>query len=170
MLAIWTHLCVYQITSFSLSFELCKAGSDNRIHNLFERALTDDKLQKSVLLWRCYLAYEAEIACNASAARRVFFRAIHACPWYGTEICCRNLMFLWLYLHDCLFYHPSISSYFYVANLEQRSFICFLLHLYLILTLYYQSTEEIFSEDNGHLNFVVLLPLQIAKCTIEYKV
>ena len=122
---------------FALSFELCKAGSDNRIHNLFERALTDDKLQKSVLLWRCYLAYEAEIACNASAARRVFFRAIHACPWYGTEICCRNLMFLWLYLHDCLFYHPSISSYFYVANLEQRSFICFLLHLYLILTLYY---------------------------------
>lgn len=66
---------------FALSFELCKAGSDNRIHNLFERALTDDKLQKSVLLWRCYLAYEAEIACNASAARRVFFRAIHACPW-----------------------------------------------------------------------------------------
>ncbi|XP_015689394.2 nuclear exosome regulator NRDE2 [Oryza brachyantha] len=66
---------------FALSFELCKTGSDNRIHNLFERALADDKLQKSVLLWRCYLAYEAEIACNASAARRVFFRAIHSCPW-----------------------------------------------------------------------------------------
>uniref|UniRef100_A0A0D9VLM3 Uncharacterized protein n=1 Tax=Leersia perrieri TaxID=77586 RepID=A0A0D9VLM3_9ORYZ len=66
---------------FALFFEFCKAGSDNRIHNLFERALADDKLQKSVLLWRCYLAYEAEITCNASAARRVFFRAIHSCPW-----------------------------------------------------------------------------------------
>ncbi|KAL6911563.1 hypothetical protein ACP4OV_000368 [Aristida adscensionis] len=66
---------------FALSFEWSKAGSNNRIHSLFERALADDKLQKSVLLWRCYLAYEAEIACNASAARRVFFRAIHACPW-----------------------------------------------------------------------------------------
>ncbi|CAN6279845.1 unnamed protein product [Urochloa humidicola] len=66
---------------FALSFEWSKAGSDNRIHSLFERALADDRLQKSVLLWRCYLAYEAEKACNASAARRVFFRAIHACPW-----------------------------------------------------------------------------------------
>ncbi|KAL6635205.1 hypothetical protein ACP70R_027876 [Stipagrostis hirtigluma subsp. patula] len=66
---------------FALSFEWSKAGSENRIHSLFERALADDKLQKSVLLWRCYLAYETEIACNASAARRVFFRAIHACPW-----------------------------------------------------------------------------------------
>ncbi|KAM0927264.1 hypothetical protein ACQ4PT_002987 [Festuca glaucescens] len=66
---------------FALSFELSKAESYNRIHGLFERALADDKLQKSVVLWRCYLAYEAEIACNASAARRVFFRAIHACPW-----------------------------------------------------------------------------------------
>ncbi|KAF8730247.1 hypothetical protein HU200_017225 [Digitaria exilis] len=66
---------------FALSFEWSKTGSDNRIHSLFERALADDKLQKSVLLWRCYLAYEAEKAGNASAARRVFFRAIHACPW-----------------------------------------------------------------------------------------
>ncbi|XP_062221847.1 uncharacterized protein LOC133921113 isoform X2 [Phragmites australis] len=74
---------------FALSFEWNKAGSDNRIHSLFERALADDKLHKSVLLWRCYLAYEAEISCNASAARRVFFRAIHACPWlcsqFGTK-------------------------------------------------------------------------------------
>lgn len=71
---------------FALSFEWSKAGSYNRIHSLFERALADDKLQKSVLLWRCYLAYEAEIACNTSAARRVFFRAIHACPWYVSHI------------------------------------------------------------------------------------
>ena len=71
---------------FALSFEWSKAGSDNRIHSLFERALADDKLQKSVLLWRCYLAYEAEIACNSSAARRVFFRAIHACPWYDADM------------------------------------------------------------------------------------
>lgn len=71
---------------FALSFEWSKTGSDNRIHSLFERALADDKLQKSVLLWRCYIAYEAEKACNASAARRVFFRAIHACPWYDTDM------------------------------------------------------------------------------------
>ncbi|XP_072977344.1 uncharacterized protein [Typha angustifolia] len=66
---------------FALSFEWDKAGSQHRIHGLFERALADEKLQKSVLLWRCYLAYEADIACNPSAARRVLFRAIHACPW-----------------------------------------------------------------------------------------
>ncbi|EHA8588963.1 protein NRDE2 [Cocos nucifera] len=66
---------------FAFSFELGKAGSQHRIHGLFERALANDKLQKSVLLWRCYLAYEADIAHNPSAARRIFFRAIHACPW-----------------------------------------------------------------------------------------
>jgi hypothetical protein len=70
---------------FALSFEWDKIGSDSRIHGLFERAQADDNLQKSVLLWRCYLAYEAEIACNASAARHVFFRLIHACPWYGAN-------------------------------------------------------------------------------------
>nr|XP_010917280.1 protein NRDE2 homolog isoform X1 [Elaeis guineensis] len=66
---------------FAFSFELGKAGSQHRIHGLFERALANDKLQKSVLLWRCYLSYEADIAHNPSAARRIFFRAIHACPW-----------------------------------------------------------------------------------------
>ncbi|OAY83366.1 Protein NRDE, partial [Ananas comosus] len=66
---------------FALSFEWDKPGSSSRIHGLFERALANNKLQKSVLLWRCYLAYEADIVRNPSAARRVFFRAIHACPW-----------------------------------------------------------------------------------------
>lgn len=44
---------------FALSFEWGKAGSDNRIHSLFERALADDKLQKSVNLSCCgfILAY-----------------------------------------------------------------------------------------------------------------
>lgn len=66
---------------FALSFELGKAVSKHRIHGLFERALANDKLQKSVLLWRCYLAYETDIAHNTNAARRIFFRAIFACPW-----------------------------------------------------------------------------------------
>lgn len=66
---------------FALSFELTRSGSQHRIHGLFERALANDKLQKSVLLWRCYLAYEVEVECNPSAAKRIFFRAIHACPW-----------------------------------------------------------------------------------------
>ncbi|XP_042409299.1 nuclear exosome regulator NRDE2-like isoform X1 [Zingiber officinale] len=66
---------------FALAFEIGAAGSYHRIHSLFERALANEKLQKSVLLWRCYLEYEANIAHNLSAARRIFFRAIHACPW-----------------------------------------------------------------------------------------
>ncbi|PKA47022.1 hypothetical protein AXF42_Ash011696 [Apostasia shenzhenica] len=66
---------------FALEFEMGKSKSEHRIHGLFEKALSNDKLQKSVLLWRCYLAYEADIACNPCAARRIFFRAIHACPW-----------------------------------------------------------------------------------------
>ncbi|KAL5995465.1 hypothetical protein ACLOJK_025527 [Asimina triloba] len=66
---------------FALSFELGKSGSQHRIRGLFERALANDHLQKSVILWRCYLAYELNIAQNASSARRIFFRAIHACPW-----------------------------------------------------------------------------------------
>ncbi|URE46950.1 hypothetical protein MUK42_32857 [Musa troglodytarum] len=66
---------------FALSFEIGGAGSEHRIHSLFEKALANDKLQKSVLLWRCYLEYEANISHNPSAARRIFFRAIHACPW-----------------------------------------------------------------------------------------
>ncbi|XP_018675490.2 uncharacterized protein LOC104000079 isoform X3 [Musa acuminata AAA Group] len=66
---------------FALSFEIGGAGSEHRIHSLFEKALANEKLQKSVLLWRCYLEYEANISHNPSAARRIFFRAIHACPW-----------------------------------------------------------------------------------------
>lgn len=65
----------------ALSFELSKPDSQHRIHGLFEKALSNDRLQKSVLLWRFYLAYEADVAHNPSAARRIFFRAIHACPW-----------------------------------------------------------------------------------------
>ncbi|XP_052181482.1 uncharacterized protein LOC127794446 isoform X2 [Diospyros lotus] len=66
---------------FALSFEMRKGGSQHRIHGLFERALGNEKLRNSVLLWRCYIAYEMDVACDASAARRIFFRAIHACPW-----------------------------------------------------------------------------------------
>ncbi|CAA7401326.1 unnamed protein product [Spirodela intermedia] len=66
---------------FALSFELGRDGSQHRIRGLFERALSDDRLQRSVLLWRCYLAYEAQTAQNPNAVRRVFYRSIHACPW-----------------------------------------------------------------------------------------
>ncbi|KAJ3695951.1 hypothetical protein LUZ60_001328 [Juncus effusus] len=66
---------------FAISFEWGRDGSHNRIHGLFERALSNEKLQKSVLLWRLYIDYEINIVCNPSSARRVFFRAIHACPW-----------------------------------------------------------------------------------------
>lgn len=80
---------------FALSFEIGGAGSEHRIHSLFEKALANEKLQKSVLLWRCYLEYEANISHNPSAARRIFFRAIHACPWY--ELCVHKLNFVNLF-------------------------------------------------------------------------
>ncbi|KAL0356390.1 UNVERIFIED_CONTAM: hypothetical protein Sradi_4085900 [Sesamum radiatum] len=66
---------------YALSFEMSTGGSQHRIRGLFERALEDDKLHNSVILWRCYIEYERTVACNTSAAKRVFFRAIHSCPW-----------------------------------------------------------------------------------------
>ncbi|KAH0976100.1 hypothetical protein GBA52_017999 [Prunus armeniaca] len=66
---------------FALSFEMSKGGSQHRIRGLFERALASDRFHNSVVLWRCYIAYEMKVVCNPSAARRNFFRAIHACPW-----------------------------------------------------------------------------------------
>ncbi|XP_019179398.1 PREDICTED: protein NRDE2 homolog isoform X2 [Ipomoea nil] len=65
---------------FALSFEISRGGSQHRIRRLFERALEDEKLRNSVIIWRSYITYEHDITCNASAARRVFFRAVHACP------------------------------------------------------------------------------------------
>ncbi|KAA8542919.1 hypothetical protein F0562_024071 [Nyssa sinensis] len=66
---------------FALSFEMSREGSQHRIHGLFERALANERLRNSAILWRCYIAYEINVARNPSAARRIFFRAIHACPW-----------------------------------------------------------------------------------------
>lgn len=66
---------------FALSFDMSRGGTEHRIRRLFERALENEKLRNSVLIWRSYIAYECDIACNPSAARRAFFRAIHACPW-----------------------------------------------------------------------------------------
>ncbi|XP_010551127.1 PREDICTED: protein NRDE2 homolog isoform X2 [Tarenaya hassleriana] len=66
---------------FALSYEMNGGGSRHRIRGLFERALSQDALSNSVLLWRCYIAYEIEIGRDPSAARRVYFRAINACPW-----------------------------------------------------------------------------------------
>ncbi|XP_051123213.1 uncharacterized protein LOC127246064 [Andrographis paniculata] len=66
---------------YAVSFEIGTGGSQHRIRGLFERALETDKMRRAVILWRCYLEYERSVACNALSAKRVFFRAIHACPW-----------------------------------------------------------------------------------------
>ncbi|KAK2655649.1 hypothetical protein Ddye_008701 [Dipteronia dyeriana] len=66
---------------FALAFEISRGGSLHRIHGLFERALAQDEVRCSVVLWRWYIAYEINIACDLSAARRIFFQAIYACPW-----------------------------------------------------------------------------------------
>lgn len=66
---------------FALSFEISRGSSYHRVHGLFERALTSDDTRNSVILWRCYISYEMNVACDPSAARKVYFRAIHACPW-----------------------------------------------------------------------------------------
>ncbi|GAB4835270.1 hypothetical protein Ancab_000179 [Ancistrocladus abbreviatus] len=66
---------------FALSFELSRGDMQHRIHGLFEKALTDDRLRTFVVLWRCYIAYEIDVVGNLSSAKRIFFRAIHACPW-----------------------------------------------------------------------------------------
>ncbi|CAN4087838.1 unnamed protein product [Withania somnifera] len=66
---------------FALSFDMSRGGTEHRIRRLFERALENEKLRNSVLIWRSFIVYESDIACNPSAARRAFFRAIHACPW-----------------------------------------------------------------------------------------
>ncbi|KAJ7520618.1 hypothetical protein O6H91_19G013800 [Diphasiastrum complanatum] len=66
---------------FALSCELWRPGAGPRTHNLFERALESGNTHQSVLIWRCYLAYELQVRHDPDAARRVFFRAIHACPW-----------------------------------------------------------------------------------------
>jgi len=67
---------------FALATELgINKGSPARIQRLFERALEMKATQHSVLLWRTYLAYEYKVHRNIESARRVYFRAIHACPW-----------------------------------------------------------------------------------------
>lgn len=66
---------------FAISIELGRLGSGPRIHSLFEKALETMDTQQSVVLWRCYMAYELEVRGDMDAARRVYFRAIHACPW-----------------------------------------------------------------------------------------
>ncbi|KAL8153533.1 hypothetical protein V2J09_011293 [Rumex salicifolius] len=69
---------------FALSFEMSRSGTQHRIHALFERALANDLLRSSVILWRCYIAYQIDVTGDLGAAKRIFFRAIHACPWSKT--------------------------------------------------------------------------------------
>eukprot|EP00249_Psilotum_nudum_P017451 c26330_g1_i1 orf=1196-3601(+) len=66
---------------FAILWELRRLGTGPRIHRLFERALEDKETHQSVVLWRCYVAYELQVAKDPDAARRVFFRAVHSCPW-----------------------------------------------------------------------------------------
>ncbi|CAI9113285.1 OLC1v1013858C1 [Oldenlandia corymbosa var. corymbosa] len=66
---------------FSLAYEMSKGSSQHRIRAVFERALESDKFHDSVVLWRWYIAYEINVTGDLFAARKVFFRAIHACPW-----------------------------------------------------------------------------------------
>lgn len=70
------------VSLFALAFEMSRKGPPHRIRGLFERALANDTVRCSVVLWRWYIAYEVYIASNPFAARRIFFRAIHACPWW----------------------------------------------------------------------------------------
>lgn len=69
------------ICLFALSYEISKGSSHHRVHRIFERALSDNMLRNCVLLWRLYLSYEIHVTCDMSAARRIYFRAIHSCPW-----------------------------------------------------------------------------------------
>lgn len=52
---------------------------DTRIRNLFERALENEHLSGSIVLWRAYLAAEAEI--NPQNAYGIYTRAVNVCSW-----------------------------------------------------------------------------------------
>ncbi|CAI5523271.1 unnamed protein product [Closterium sp. Naga37s-1] len=66
-----------------LLVEVARPGARPRVRGLLERALASSAKGSGqcVLMWRLYIGYELHISQNADAARRVFFRAIHACPW-----------------------------------------------------------------------------------------
>ncbi|KAM7471048.1 hypothetical protein LguiA_009231 [Lonicera macranthoides] len=66
---------------YALTYEISRGSPHHRVHGLFERALASGRLHNSVILWRWYIAYEINVASSPSSAKRVFFRAIHACPW-----------------------------------------------------------------------------------------
>ncbi|CAI5475271.1 unnamed protein product [Closterium sp. Yama58-4] len=67
----------------SLLVEVARPGARPRVRGLLERALASSAQGSGqcVLMWRLYIGYELHISQNADAARRVFFRAIHTCPW-----------------------------------------------------------------------------------------
>jgi hypothetical protein len=46
----------------------------------FERALASHASKATPLLWRCYVGAEIAVG-QLAAARRVFLRAVDACPW-----------------------------------------------------------------------------------------
>ncbi len=60
-------------------FRLIKSESAC-VQALFERAVSAKGTQQCALLWRAYIGYECARG-RGEAARRVFLRAIHACPW-----------------------------------------------------------------------------------------
>lgn len=64
--------------------EIARPGARPRVRSLLERGIAAVERatgSQSVLLWRLFIAFELHIMGSKEGARRVFFRAINACPW-----------------------------------------------------------------------------------------
>lgn len=66
---------------FSVATEVGRQGSGSRIRSLMEHSVQRSATWQSVVIWRAYITYELSVEKNTDAARRIFFRAIHTCPW-----------------------------------------------------------------------------------------
>mmetsp|Transcript_19060 Transcript_19060/g.31227 ORF Transcript_19060/g.31227 Transcript_19060/m.31227 type:complete len:523 (+) Transcript_19060:368-1936(+) len=69
------------VWEMSIRSEVGRTGVTHRIRALFEKALnSDSKSSGCVGLWRLYMRFE--LGCkNPSAAVRIYYRALKACPW-----------------------------------------------------------------------------------------
>ena len=68
----------------AVAAEIARPGARPRVRSLLERGIAAIERHTgthSVLMWRLYIAYEMEVVGGKERARRIFFRAIHACPW-----------------------------------------------------------------------------------------
>eukprot|EP00850_Spirogloea_muscicola_P017458 SM000150S01717 [mRNA] locus=s150:236987:240741:+ [translate_table: standard] len=73
-----------EVWSFAIACEAGRAGTHARMRTVLERALRTPHGGACVLLWRAYLSLE--LRSGPEAARRIFFRAIHACPWLSKAL------------------------------------------------------------------------------------